>query len=171
MFTFNREQYLDEMQALIAQAKENIRAKAPGAVIFTLNVWTDPEAAASAVNLDTEESSARMIAFQNQRMAARRGRLLAAGDTEEAALWPDQEGRICNPADFAYSMVAECDHHSFSAGWEEASGGECWDILEPVLLEVGELARVKFADLPLHPEAELSVNSRDDWYNHTWAMG
>ncbi|MGI4787224.1 MAG: hypothetical protein ACRYFS_00090 [Janthinobacterium lividum] len=171
MHTFNQQQYLDEITALLAQAKSNLEAQAPEAVVYTLNIWTDPESAASAVSFDTKESSDNKIAFQNRQAASRRERLVASGNIEGAARWKDQEGRICNPADFALPNIAECTHSSMPIGWEEESEGKRWDILEPALLEVREMAKRAFSDLQLDPLAELSVNSRQDWYDHPCHIG
>ena len=155
MTTFNREQYLGEIAELLARAKANLKDQAPEAIIYTLNVWTDPDAAASAVSFDTKLSSDHMIAFQNRRFG------------EQNSL----RGRIQNPADFAYSGIAECVHSSIPQSWGEESKGGCWDILEPVLLEVRDMARREFSGLPLDEAAELSVNSRRDWYDHSCCIG
>lgn len=171
MLTFNRQQYLDEIALLLAQAKSNLNVQAPEAVVCTLNIWTDPGSAASAVSFDTKESSDKMIAFQNRQAASRRERLIASGNIEGAARWKDQEGRVCNPADFAFPNIAECTHGSMPIGWEEESEGKCWDILEPALLEVREMAQGAFSDLRLDTMAELSVNSRQDWYDYPCSIG
>ena len=170
MSAFNKDEYISEMRALLAQARANLQAQQPAVTAYTVNIWTDPDAACSAVNIDTIKNSQWRVDKSNRYSAAERERLLAVGDTDMAALFMPQSGRNANPADFAVAGIAECEHTSFPQGWEQASDGECWDTLEPALLEVGELARVAFADLPLHPEAELSVNSRRDWYDHTWAL-
>ena len=154
MTTFNRQQYLNEIAALLVLAKTNLREQAPDAVVFTVNVWTDPNAAASAVSFDTREHSNRMIAFRNRRQ----------GKTV-------YQGRIQNPADFAYSNISECIHGSIPIGWVEASEGGCWDILEPILLEVRDMTQREFFDLPRDEAAELSVNSRRDWYDHPCHIG
>lgn len=176
MLTFNREQYLNEMRTLCTKAKVGLRAKYPKAVIYTINIWTDPiskdpKAAVSTVSFDTEQSSAQEIAFLNERAAAVRERLLASGDAEGVTRWPDQVGRIRDAADFAYPGIAVIFHYLSTPDWKQAPEGQRWDVLEPALLEAGELARREFADLRLHPEAELSVNDRDNECAHTWRIG
>ena len=112
-----------------------------------------------------------MIAYQNRQTAARRESLLASGNTDGAERCRDQEGRVCNPADFAYPNVAERAHASMPIEWEDTSEGECWNILEPVMLEVRDLASRAFADILLDSDAELSVNSQEDWYDHPCHIG
>ncbi len=170
MDNFDRLAYLDEIAALLAEAKTNFSGKAPNVTVYTLNVWTDPAAATSAVSFDTRENSDAMIAFRDRQVETRRERLRASGTLEGADNWQDQDERICNPADFVYPNIAEFTHNSISPGWEEESEGQCWDVLEPVLLEVRAMAQRVFSDLSLDPEAELSVNSRLDWYDNSCPM-
>ena len=80
-------------------------------------------------------------------------------------IWTDP-----NPAGFAFPMFAKREHASFDRSWETKSKGRCWNRLEPALLLVGNLARERFTDLRLHALAELSVNSRRDWYDQTWPL-
>lgn len=168
---FDREHYLEEISALLSAAKTNFLAQNPEASVYTINVWTDPNAAASAVSFDTREHSESMIAYQNRQIAARRESLLASGNTEGATLCRNQEGRVCNPADFAYPNVSECAHASMLVEWEDTSEGECWEILEPIMLDVRDLASRAFADIRLDSDAELSVNSQEDWYDHPCHVG
>lgn len=168
---FDRKYYLEEIAALLSAAKAEFLAQHPEARVYTINVWTDPNAAASAVSFDTREHSESMIAYQNRQTANRRERLLASGDIGGAERCHDQEGRVCNPADFAYPNIAECTHASMLIEWENISEDKCWDILEPIMLDVRESALHKFADIPLDQDAELSVNSQEDWYDHPCHLG
>lgn len=169
---FNEQKYLDEIQALIANAKNRMMEKHPDVVIYTINIWTDPGAAVSAVNFDTFENSVAKVKSANAFSKKYYDEYMAKGDEEMAKLFfpIPPEGRNSNPADFAFRVFVEIEHKAFSPLWEEKSKGKCWDILEPALLKVGEMAKTSFADLPLHPKVELSVNSRRDWYDTTWPI-
>ena len=74
---FEREHYFEEISALLSAAKTNFLAQNLKASVYTINVWTDPNAAASAVSFDTREHSESVIAYQNRQKAARRESLLA----------------------------------------------------------------------------------------------
>jgi hypothetical protein len=171
MPTFDRKQYISELWALVAQAKDNLGARDPEAIIYTISIWTDVGVGVSAVNFDTYEHSIAQMEKQNAWLLSRQEMAVARGDLEMAALLAPVVGRNTNPADFAFSVIAECPHSALVDDWNERPEGRRWAMLEPALLEVGELARGWLSDLRLHPEAELAVNGSGDWYKHTWSMG
>ena len=91
------------------------------------------------------------------------------GDLDQARLFEPTD-RNRNPAEFELSDFEELINSSIPDSWEEGTHGSCWDLLEPVLKEVGEyaLVLVRKENLNVHPEFELSVNGRQDWYQFTW---
>ena len=163
---FDPEQYHAEMTALIAAAVARLDQEHSALEVFTASIWTDPDAATSAVSVDTAEHSAQQVAEADAWAAAHYRRLLAAGDHEQAALFaPTPGARNVNPADFALRDLVTVEHRSFPPNWAEESQGACWDALGPALLRVRDLAVSRFRTLRLHPEAQLAVNSAVDWYD------
>lgn len=164
---WNESLYLEEMRSLIETVVSRYAALPDAPVTYTISIWTDPDAAASAVSLDTFENSQAFVSDQNAWNAQMREDLLSRGDSEMAALFETQPERNCSPADFAYREFAEYAHQSFAPGWEESTEGACWDLLEPGLLRVAQEAAQALKSLRLHPAAILAVNSRQDWFDHT----
>ena len=164
MVEFDEQIYLDEMQALLVEARRRWLNDQAGVMVFTVSVWTDPGAAASAVSFDTYENSVRKVSAGNEWAETKRQFWLDRGDPEMAALFEPRSGRNGNPADFAFASFAEIEHRSFVSHWEETTDGACWDVLEPALLIVLQAALRELDGLPLHADAELGVNSRVDWY-------
>ena len=155
------------MSRLLREAVDKLLAERPGFVVYTASVWTDPDAAVSAVSFDTEDHSLAQVRAADEWAAPRYERLLAEGDLEQALLYAPRPGaRNVNPADFQLSEFTTTAHRSFEQGWGEATTGDCWKVLEPALLEVRTRAAGILAGLPLHPDAELAVNSAHDWYDH-----
>lgn len=167
---FDEQAYHDEMVVLLFAAIQRMNSEHEGTEIYTINIWTDPNAARSAVNIDSFANSVAKVEQQNAWSKKHYDRLIAKGEFEEARLFQPTGGRLCNPADFAFREIATIKNVSFDESWEEESAGKCWDALEPALLRLGQVARQVFSALKLHPEAELSVNSRRDWYDHSWSM-
>ena len=168
---FDEEAYLDEMGQLISAAKRKMMTDHPGALLYTASIWTDPDAALSCVSFDMRDHSEDQVRRSNEWSRKHYERLLAEGEREEAELFLPHAGRNCNPADFRFRDIAEIRHASFEPGWEQAAGAECWDRLESALRKVAEHARSEFSSLPWHPEAELGINSRRDWYDQRWPLG
>lgn len=165
---FEEQRYYDEMGLLLRTAKQALKAEHPGLPIYTIAIWTDPDAAVSAVNFDTYANSVARVAAQNQWSKVHYDRLIRQGDADQAKLFLPSRGWLYNPADFALSQFRVTKHSSFDPHWEEDSRGQCWDLLEPALSHVGEAAMDLFRDILLHPDAELGVNGRSDWYALSW---
>ena len=165
MHAFDRARYRTEMNGLLAAAEAALRAEAPDAVVYTVGVWTDPDAAVSAVNFDTAEHSAAAVARSTAWAAKHHARLTAAGDDDGARAFAPRPGARCeNPANFALPRLAMTTHAAFAPGWAAATEGRCWEALGPALREVREVAARRYAHLPLHPDALVAVNSAEDWY-------
>lgn len=87
MMEFTSTRYLDEMSRLLADGAAALRTAHPDAVVYTVSIWTDPDAARSAVSFDTAEHSAEAVARSDAWSAKHRERLIAAGRHVEAELY------------------------------------------------------------------------------------
>jgi hypothetical protein len=170
MMEFDEQVYLKEMASLISAAKNTLKTKHPDIEVYSINIWTNPNAAISAVNVDTFQNSSTVVEQYNQWAKVQHDHWVAKGDLEVAKSFLPIQGRNYSVADFALTELEIIEHRAFDSNWESISQGRCWELLEPALLKAGELAKEIFANLRLHPEAELSVNSRRDWYDHTWSF-
>jgi hypothetical protein len=162
---FNEALYQIEMTRLLQDAADVMRRDYPTLVIYSVSIWTDPNAAASAVSVDTKENSNAKLSTLTAWAYARQAEALAAGDPELAVLLGTLPPRNRNPADFVLREVTSAEHHSFPAHWNDASRGDCWRELGPALQMVRANALTVFSILPLHTDAELAVNSASDWYD------
>jgi len=168
---FSEASYLREMATLISMAKRSMLGDHADAMVYTVSMWTDPDAAVSALSFDTIENSLEKIRQANEWAKKHYDRLMSEGEVDEAQLFlPQQGGRNCNPADFAFRNLGKLTHASFKRGWEQASKEKCWNLLEPALLKVADLARKEFSELRLHADAQLGINSRRDWYDRHWPV-
>ena len=141
---FDKAHYLTEMAALVRQAFKSFQSVEPTARAYVVSIWTDPDAAASSVSVETRHHTAEFIGTV--------------------------DGFNDSPADFQYRDLAECDHASFPPLWEERTSGECWDVLEPALLEVAKDALSVFSACSLEENAILGVNGRRDWFEHRFSL-
>ena len=160
--------YLNEMKSMVNDAIEKIRKEKPDFEIFTVSIWTDPSASASSINFDSKDNSDKNANESYEWNKKHYDTFIAEGDLAQAKLFEPTENRNCNPADFALSDFCEIENLSIPEDWEEETEGECWDILEPLLKEIGEYAYLKIKVLNVHSDFELSVNGRQDWYEFTW---
>jgi hypothetical protein len=170
IFGFDPWLYQREMSRLVDEACAKFRALPGSPVLYTASIWTDPDAACSAVNIDTWENSQVQCAKSNAFNDRHRARWLAEGDKKMAALF-GVATRNDNPADFAYRELALCRHRSIAESWEHRSGGRCWFWLQPQIDRVRALASARLRTLPLHPDALLATNSREDWFHHQVRLG
>src|SRR5262245_10372518 len=88
MATFSIAAYRKELQDLLADAVaawRGLGAERPR--IFTVSVWTDPEAACSAVSIDTRENSDVRVRETNAYNRARYDHFVQEGDLDMAALF------------------------------------------------------------------------------------
>lgn len=167
--SFNKNQYLSEMNALIDKAFERITSEYPDYKIYTISIWTDPNAATSSINFDSKTNSLKSVEKTNQWNKKYYEEHLANKDFEQAELFKPLIGsRLCNPANFDFRDFEEFKHNSFKKNWEEKSFGKCWTKLNPALLEIGSIAFLKADKLNLEENFELAVNSDLDWYDKTW---
>jgi hypothetical protein len=142
--TLNLPKYYEEMTALFEQAHAAFLKRGVGQRIFVISIWTDPDAAASAVCFETRSHSDKFTGVP--------------GTVNDS------------PADFEYRDIAECEHASFPQLWEEHSSGVCWDELEPALEMAADIAAGIFRSLPLEENITLAINSRRDWFDKRWTL-
>jgi hypothetical protein len=168
---FRTDEYLNEMKGMVSKAIERLKKEKSDFVVYSLNIWTDPNTAASSINFDSRTNSDGKVGEANEWSKKYYEKYIAEGDVEQARLFePNDRNR--NPAEFELSDFEEQSNSSIPDNWEEGTHGFCWDLLEPALEEVGEyaLAQVMKEKLHIHPEFELSVNGRKDWYQFTWSI-
>lgn len=166
--SFNSKLYKEEMLGLINEAINKMKETHADFEIYTASIWTDPNACASAISFDTLENSKKRIQKSNEWNKKHHDRLIEEEDYEQAELFKPIKGRNVNPADFELRDFGTTDHQSFELDWEENSSGDCWDELEPALIELGEYAFKKMQELNIKNDFELSVNGRNDWYEYVW---
>lgn len=160
----DQHKYLAEMTDIVARAIHTY-AREARPPILSFNVWADPRAAVSAINIDTQAHSDRRLAEMIEYASRQRLHFLRSGNKRMADLFlAPTISREDNPAEFAYSEIAKCAHRAFGSRWR--SDEDCWDIIEPLLLVARDRAAgllVK-SSLPLEADAEVSVNDRRSWY-------
>jgi len=158
--------YFNEMHLLIERATKqwSTAARPP---IYSLNVWTDPQAQLSAVNIDTRVNSDNQIQQIRTFMEAKKKRALSIKDknlidiTNEALRSLPE--RNDNPAGFVFRCISDSLHKSFDIEWSNSV--RCWDELEPCLLKVRDMTLDAFSAFEFDRDAEVSVNSRSSWYD------
>ena len=159
--------YLEEMKNLINSAIDRMNSNREFK-IFTASVWTDPNAAASAISFDSEENSIIKVKKSDEFLKKHYDRLMAQEKFEEAQSFLPEKRRNTNSADFELRDLVEISNLSFPMNWEEESDGDCWIELTPLLLEIGNFAFEKLQKLNLHDEFELAVNGPEDWYEYVF---
>lgn len=130
---------------MIDRAIARMKSEKPAFVVFTASIWTDREAAASAISFDSLENSLRKIGESNEWSAAH-------------SFEPIVGTRFTNPADFELPDFEETRHEVVPPRWHSA------------LVKIGAYA---FAEIvrELHVDRqdfELGINSTKDWYDQTW---
>ncbi len=168
--SFDKSLYLTEMNVLIEKAFERITKEYTDYKIYTISIWTDPNAAISSINFDSKTNSIKTVEKSNQWSKKYYDEHIANKDFEQANLFKPINGtRLCNPAEFELRDFEEFKHKSIEDNWEEISSGKCWTKLNPALLEIGNIAFEKTKKLNLESDFELAVNSNLDWYDKTWS--
>jgi len=165
---FNKELYKKEMLEMIKRALKRINKTNTDFEIYTVSIWTDPNAGISAISFDSKENSDRVVKEANKWSKKHYDKLIKENKADEAEMYLPSEGRSSNPADFELSNFTECDNNAFDENWEQASNGKCWAELEPMLMQIGEAAFIEIQRMNLSPDFQLGVNGRNDWYEFTW---
>lgn len=167
---FNKQVYLNEMRQLVDDALEKMQTQHADFEVFTASIWTDPNAAASSINFDSKENSDKENERANAWAKIHYDTYMAEGNIEQAAFFAPRFERNCNPADFLLRDFVECVNTSIPLNWEEKTKGKCWNVVEPLLKEVGEYAFEQLKQLKITTDFELSVNDREDWYGFIWTV-
>lgn len=169
---FDKENYLTEMKSMVDKAIERLKAEKPEFVIYTVSIWTDPNAAASAISFDSHRNSLLKVRESNEFDKQQYEELIAEGDFESAQLFKPETWmqRNCNPADFELRDFEEIHHPDIPINWEYEKGGRCWPQLKPALTEIGNYAFKKIQTMPIEPDFELAINSKKDWYDKIWKI-
>ena len=166
---FDKSFYYKEMIEMVDKSITRLQNEMPSLKIYTISIWTDPNAAVSSINFDSKSNSLKNVEESNKWNKKYYDQYLAEGDLEQAELFkPNESTRVCNPADFELRNFEEVSHNSFPENWESDTDGECWKELEPALMEIGNYAFLKVKNLNLEEGFELSINSHKDWYDKTW---
>ncbi|WP_139924114.1 hypothetical protein [Hymenobacter sp. DG01] len=165
---FDKVHYLNEMRAMIDKAFARMHIIHPIYEVYTVSIWTDPNAGASSISFDSKMHSDQQNARFNELLQRHQLRLSAVEDQQKSEVFEPLTGHNDNPADFEIPDFEEVQHECIELNWEFDSDGECWDLLEPALQEIGNYAFVQSHLLQKHPEFELAVNGRHDWYESTW---
>lgn len=166
---FAKAAYLKDMKLMIDHAIALLQTEHPHFEVFTASIWTDANASASSVSFDSKTNSDALVADSKAWNKSHYDKHMAAGDAEQARLFEHSETRNTNPADFELMDFRIAHHASYiPKGWEEQTGGDCWEVLEPALMEIGAYAFERMRSLKLHPQFELGVNGPEDWYEFTW---
>jgi hypothetical protein len=165
---FNQTLYRAELLEMARRALSRLRSEYPEYEIFALNIWTDANAGHSALSVENKSNSDAVTERGREWHRKQYQRHLANGDTEQAALFEDYPDRNFNPADFDMPEFEVVAHRQFPAEWESNSDGACWEVLEPILQEVGDWLFQEAATLRCHPDFELSVCGGEDWYQFVW---
>lgn len=166
---FDKDKYLSEMKGMVDKAVHRLKTEKQDFEIYSLSIWTDPNAATSSINFDSKSNSDLKVAKSTEWNKKYYDMYTADGDLDQAKLF-EPITRNCNPADFELRDFEELSNSSIPDNWEENTKGECWDILEPALKEVGEYALDKIKNEKIHSDFEMSVNGRQEWYEFTWVL-
>jgi len=165
---FKSTAYIAEMKQLVDQSLEKIARENPDFEIYTIGIWTDANAAASAVNFDSKRNSDEKCQRSNEFNKKQNEYWITQGDCKMAELFQQQLHRNCNPADFELRNFLTITNRSVPRHWEEKTDGAYWAELEPALKEVGEYAFQTMGKVKMHADIEVGVNGKLDWYQFTW---
>ncbi|MBI2731691.1 MAG: hypothetical protein HYX40_13250 [Sphingobacteriales bacterium] len=168
---FDKKSYVAEMKLMVDKAIERLKNELPEFKIYSVSIWTDPNAGASSINFDSKSNSEKVVEKANQYDQNKYDEFIAIGDKKMAKLFKPISGRRnTNPADFELRDYAEYNHQHMPSDWESISDGKCWKELKPSLLEIGKYAFEKIQVLALEENFELATNSDRDWYDKTWKL-
>ncbi len=63
---FDKSLYHKEMTKMVDQAIQRLQIEKPTFKIYTVSIWTDPNAAASSINFDSKENSLKNVKKSNE---------------------------------------------------------------------------------------------------------
>ncbi|KAB1231596.1 hypothetical protein [Chryseobacterium viscerum] len=169
---FNKENYLAEMKQMIDNALHRLKAEKPKFIIYSVSIWTDPNAASSAISFDSLKNSVREVHLSNEFDKEQYDEFIAEGDVDSAELFKPETWikRNCNPANFELKDFEEISHPNIPINWEYEKGGRCWQQLKPALTEIGNYAFKQIQKMTIEEDFELAVNGKNDWYETVWRL-
>jgi hypothetical protein len=144
------------MQTGIRKALEFMATEHLDTVIYSISIWTDEAAKRSAISFDTFVNSEATCCAANEGRRQLR---------EKYGRAPADMKRNNNPADFQFRRVVEIRNNSLSG--QDQFDDQAWAILERLLCQIMHWAARQCASLRLHPDAELGISTRKDWYGET----
>lgn len=165
---FDKQKYKSEMLEMVELAISKIKIEKPEFEIYTASIWTDANAAESAIGFESKVNSDKEVEASNKWNKKHYDRLIHEGNLERAKLFEPKGIRNDNPADFELRDFVEIKNNSFEENWESSSDNKCWDEIEPIIKEIGQIAFKKIKKLNIHEEFECSVNGRRNWYEFVW---
>jgi hypothetical protein len=154
--------FLAEMRAGIHKAFDAMAREHPDVVIYTISVWTDPDAQRSAVSFDTFDNSEAKCRAANTVRQQLRDRFVSEGNTRRASLVPAHMKRNDNPADFAFQKIVVIENTSLADAGSLDNRG--WEVLSSLLQQIKCWAARECRMLNLHPDAQLGISGRKTWY-------
>jgi hypothetical protein len=87
------------MATLISMAKRSMLSDQADAMIYTVSIWTNPDAGVSAISFDTFEDLQDKIRQSNEGVNMHYDCLIAEEEFDEEHLFlPQHEGRSANPS-------------------------------------------------------------------------
>lgn len=168
---FNKKLYYNEMVLLVDRSIEQFNEDYPQIKVYTLSIWTDINSVNSSINFDTFNNSAKIVNEENNYNKKIYNKLKNSNNYKLAEDFLINEVRNTNPADFEFADYTTIENNSFKLNWGEDYDGDCWDIMEPLILSIGEYAFEKaLIKLNIHKNFELSTNGKEDWYEHVWKI-
>jgi len=141
----SQETYIAEMKAMVDKAIMRMKNENPEFVVFTVSIWTDRDAAVSAINFDSLENSVLNIKETNEWNA-------------KYSFEPITGNRSTDPADFKLRNFEEITHAAIPPKWYSS------------LIKIGKYAffeMIKELNID-RQNFELGINSTKDWYAKTW---
>src|SRR5687767_2013054 len=103
---FRRDQYLCEMKGMVNKAIERLKKEKSDFEVYSLNIWTDPNTAASSINFDSRTNSDVKVGEANGWSRKYYEKYMAEGDLDQARLFEPTD-RNRNPAEFELSDFEE----------------------------------------------------------------
>ncbi len=161
---------------MVDTAIGKLKAEQPGFVVYTVCIWTDPDAGVSSISFEDEEHSLLTVeeSYQSRKQIydTHKDYLEQQFGQEYIQLLLSKGTRNDNAADFRLRDYIEITNASISnLLWQKLEDKEeGWRQLTPRLHEIAEYALEKIQSLPLHEDFELAVNGSKDWYEFTWKI-
>lgn len=161
----NSDAYKLELLKIVDEAIDRLKGTADFE-LYSLSIWTDVGAGASSVSADSFANSERVQEDDRRWMENLKARMLAKGETRffQEGSSDKAPSRNTEPAAFLLPNIASVDHTLWVMDSEEDL--ELRKQVDRVLALARDYAvsRCK-SELLCHPDAEVAISSREDWYD------